>query len=120
MLLLLLLVLLMTQAASSVCGAQCVQHQIPNPSAHGMAHCDSMQESESNGLALEACPAGVHSICAIDLQVNTKAETTSPLVLHADVCATALASDQDVPQPSPTPHQRSTTGSAPPITALRV
>ena len=41
----LLLLLLVTQAASNVCGAQCVQHQLPNPSGHAMAHCHSMQPS---------------------------------------------------------------------------
>src|ERR1700689_4314829 len=78
----LLLVLLLTQAASTVCGAQCVQHELPNPSSHAMAHCHSMQQPESNGPALKTCQTGTHAICVIDLQANSQGKTVSPLVLH--------------------------------------
>ena len=118
---LLLLVLLMTQAASTVCGAQCVQHQLPNPSTHVMAHCHSMLQPESSGSVMQTCQTGAHAICAVDLQANTQGKTASPLVLHANVRSGALLPNQNVPQFVSSFHLlRSSTGSSPLITALRV
>jgi hypothetical protein len=120
----LLLLLLMTQAASTVCGAQCVQHQFPNPSAHAMAHCHSMQQPESNAPALETCQTcqtATHAVCAIDLLLNSHAKTVSPLALHADVRPDTLFLNQNPPHFTPTSHLlRSSTHSSPLITALRV
>jgi len=117
----LLLVLLMTQAASTVCGAQCVQHQFPNPSAHVMAHCHSMQQPESNGPNLETCPTGTHAICAVDLLANTQGKTASLLVPLADIRSGALLPSRNVPQfVSASHHLRSSTNSSPLITPLRV
>jgi len=115
----LLLVLLMTQAASTVCGAQCVQHQLPNPSAHVMAHCHSMLQPEFNGPVLQTCQTGTHAICAVDLLANTQGKTASPLVPHANVGSGALL--PNLPQFVSSSHLfRSSTGSSPLITALRV
>jgi hypothetical protein len=118
---LLLLVLLMTQAASTVCGAQCVQHQLPNPSAHVMAHCPSMQQPESNAPELQICQTGTHAICVVDLQANTQGKTASLLALQADVRPGALLQGQSISQFISTSHLlRSSTDSSPLITALRV
>jgi hypothetical protein len=116
----LLLVLLMTQAASTVCGAQCVQHQFPNPSAHVMAHCHSMQQPEYNGSELQTCETATHA-CVVDLQANTQGKTASPLALQADVRPGALLPGQNIPHFISTSHLlRSSTDSSPLITALRV
>jgi hypothetical protein len=118
---LLLLVLLMTQAASTVCGAQCVQHQLPNPSAHVMAHCHSMEQPESNGPELQTCQTGTHAICVVDLQANTQGKTASPLALHAVVRPDALPQGHSISRFISTSHLlRSSTHSSPLITALRV
>jgi hypothetical protein len=117
----LLLVLLVTQAASTVCGAQCVQHQVPNPSAHVMAHCDAMQQPESNAPELQTCQTGTHAICVVDLQANTQGKTASLLALHADVRPEDLLPGQSIPYfISPSHLLRSSTDSSPLITALRV
>jgi hypothetical protein len=118
----LLLVLLVTQAASSVCGAQCVQHQLPNPtagSAHVMAHCHSMLHPDT--AAIQTCPAGAHSLCAIDLLVNKQEKAAGPLVIHAggrpDILLPGL---NPASFPPVVPSPRSSPGSSPLITALRV
>ena len=117
----LVLVLLMTQAASTVCGAQCVQHQFPNPSAHVMAHCHSMPQPESNGPILETCPTATHATCAVDLLANTQGKTASLLVPLADVRSGALLPGQNIPHFIPTSRLlRSSIHSSPLITALRV
>jgi hypothetical protein len=117
----LLLVLLMTQAASTVCGAQCVQHQLPNPSTHVMAHCHSMLQPESGGLVLQTCQTGTHAICAVDLLANTQGKTASPRATHANVRSGALLPNQNVPQFISTSRLlRSSTDSSPLVTALRV
>ena len=118
---LLLLVLLMTQAASTVCGAQCVQHQLPNPSAHGMAHCHSMEQPDSNAPELQTCQTATHAICVVDLQANTEGKTASPLALQAEVRPDALLQGQSIPQFISTFQLlQSSADSAPLITALRV
>lgn len=118
---LLLLVLLITQAASTVCGAQCVQHQLPNRSAHGMAHCHAMQQPHSNDPELQTCQTGTHAICVVDLQANTEGKTATPLVLHADVHPDALLQGQSISRfISTSCLLRSSTDSSPLITALRV
>lgn len=117
----LVLALLMTQAASTVCGAQCVQHQFPNPSAHLMAHCPSMQQPEPNGPTLRTCQTGTHATCAVDVLANTQGKTASLLVPLADVRSGAHLPSQNVPQfVSASHHLRSSTHSSPLITALRV
>jgi len=116
-----LLMLLMTQAASAVCGAQCAQHQFPNPAAHAMAHCHSMQQSESNGPALEICHTGTHAVCVIDLLANTQGKAAPPLVPHADVHAVAVLCHQNPPHfETASRLLRSSTNPTSLITALRV
>jgi hypothetical protein len=117
----LLLVLLLTQAASTVCGAQCVQHQLPNPTTHAMAHCHSMQQPESNGPALDTCQTGTHAICVIDLQANTQGKAVHRLTLYATLRAEAVLPYQTSPHLETTTRLfRSSTNPTPLITALRV
>jgi hypothetical protein len=117
----LLLVLLMTQAASTVCGAQCVQHQVLNPSVHTMSHCRSMLQPEHGTVVLQTCPAGTHAFCAIDLLANSQGETATLLVLQVDCRSDSLLPGQSIPRfISSTRLLRSTTDSSPLITALRV
>lgn len=117
----LLLLLLLTQAASAVCGTQCVQHQLPNTSNHAMAHCHSMLQPEKSGATLQTCPAGIHAVCAIDLLANSQAKTAPRLILHADPRPEALLPHQSSPHLKTASHlHRSSTDSAPLITALRV
>ena len=117
----LLLLLLLTQAASTVCGAQCVQHQLPHPSNHAMAHCHSMLQPEESGATPQTCPAATHAVCAIDLLANTQAKTAPRLTLHADARPEALLPHRIFPTPKPSPtSNESSTDSAPLITALRV
>ena len=117
----LLLVLLMTQAASAVCGAQCVQHQFPNPAAHAMVHCHSMLQPEQSTAVLQTCQTGTHVFCAIDLLANSQGKTARPLVVHADGRSEALLPGQNIPRfISSSRLLRSSTDSSPLITALRV
>jgi hypothetical protein len=117
----LLLVLLLTQAASTVCGAQCVQHQLPNHTPHAMAHCHSMQQPESSGPALDPCQTGTHTVCVIDLQANTQGKAAPRLILHATVRSEAVLPHQISPHCETTTHLlRSSTNHTPLITALRL
>jgi hypothetical protein len=87
----LLLALLMTQAASSVCTAQCVQHQPPVDSTgvgSAVTHCHSMlmARSEANGATIQTAAPCTHSVCAIDLLANTRERTPvqpRPLAVNA-------------------------------------
>jgi hypothetical protein len=80
-----------------------------------------MLQPESNGPVLQTCQTGTHAICAVDLLANTQGKTASPLVLHANVRSGALLPNQNVPQFVSSSHLlRSSTGSSPLITALRV
>lgn len=118
---LLLLVLLLTQAASTVCGAQCVQRQLPNSSTQRMAHCQFMQQPESNRPALDTCQTGTHTICVVDLQANPEGKAAPRLILHADLRAEAVLPHQTSPHYEATTRlRRSSTNPTPLITALRV
>ncbi len=117
----LLLVLLLTQAASTVCGAQCVQHQFPNHPPHTMAHCHSMQQPESNGPVLDTCQTGTHAICVVDLVANTQGKAAPTLVLHANLRPQAFLPHQNSPHFEASSRQlRSSANPTPLITALRV
>lgn len=61
----LVLALLLTQAASTVCTAQCVQRQLPESSTH----CHSMQHAcpHANSATLETAAACNSSLCGMDL-----------------------------------------------------
>ena len=118
---LLLFVLILTQTASTVCGAQCVQHHLPNPATHAMAHCHSMQQPESNPPALQTCQTGTHAICVIDLQAHTQGKAAPRLMLHATLRAEAVLPCQTSPHFETTTRLfRSSTNHTPLITSLRV
>jgi len=116
-----LLALLITQAASSVCGAQCVEHQLPNsPAGHAMNHCRSMMNMQSamDATALQTCALGAHSYCAVDLLANNPAKAVvlvsspassgTPVSLHSESSTAALLPLRCSPSSSPR------------ITALRI
>jgi hypothetical protein len=80
-----------------------------------------MLQPESSGSVQQTCQTGTHAICAVDLLANIQGKTESPLVTHANVRSGALLPNQNVPQFISTSHLlRSSTGSSPLITALRV
>jgi hypothetical protein len=102
-----LLALLVSQAASSVCAVQCVQHP-------AMPHCHAM--SHGGGPLVKNCSTG--AICAVDLLVNRQQETAGPTSIHVD-----FHSDVFLPSSAPAPltHARRSSVSPPPlVTALRI
>jgi hypothetical protein len=110
----LLLVLLVTQAGSSICGAQCIQHSLPQASTHS---CHEMQSPQ--GPAVQTCSTAAHVICAIDLLQNNQ---TKPLLMERSLL-------QPVPKLyaitatsfTPAEHPLRSSGNAPPLlTPLRV
>lgn len=111
----LLLALLVTQAASSVCDAQCLQHQpVSNPGA--MTHCHEMQQPV-NGAAAQTCPSTT-SFCVTDLLANTQQKTQAQPTIHSD---TRLLPVLNITTRTPAfPLLRSTIGDPPLITPLRV
>ena len=121
----LLLALLMTQGASSVCTAQCVQHQLPVDStavAPSMTHCHSMPMArpEANGATVQTAAPCTHSICAIDLLANPRGRApVRPLALNAGSSAPHFGLNIASFAPA-YPLFRSSIGSLPLITALRI
>jgi hypothetical protein len=101
-----LLALLVSQAASSVCAVQCVEHP-------AMPHCHAM--SHGGGALLKNCSTG---ICTVDLLVNRQQESAGPTGIHIDV-----RSDVFLPSLAPASftHARRSSVSPPPlVTALRI
>jgi hypothetical protein len=120
-LLALLFALLVTQAASSVCGAQCVEHQLPSSSSdHAMNHCRSMMIASpaAAGSAVQTCLPGVLSSCAVDLLANNQAKAVV-LVSSPAPTGTLLSLRSESSPPLLLP-LRSSPGSSPRITALRI
>jgi hypothetical protein len=116
----LMLALLVTQAASFVCGAQCLQHQQASRTAAAMTHCHAMHQS-SNGPAAQTCPPSATSLCVIDLLANNQQKTLAPPIIHADASPTALLPILNVAARTHSfPRLRSTIGDPPLITPLRV
>jgi hypothetical protein len=122
----LLLALVMTQAASSVCTAQCVQHQLPVDStvAPSMTHCHSMPMArpEANGATVQTASLCTHSICAIDLLANPRERApvqTRLLAINAGSSASLFGLNLASFIPA-YPSPRSIMGSSPLITALRI
>jgi len=122
----LLLALLMTQAASSVCTAQCVQRQLPVDSTGvgpAMTHCHSMLmvRPEANSDTIQTAPC-THSICAIDLLANPRERASvqaRPLAVnagsHSPLFGLNIASFTPV-----YPSIRSSISPSPLIAALRI
>src|SRR6202034_167326 len=70
----LLLAVIVTQAASFVCTAQCIQHQLARPSA---THCHSMQQPEGNRTSVGTCPSSTNTLCVTDLLANNQNKTAA-------------------------------------------
>ncbi|HET6215801.1 MAG TPA: hypothetical protein VFE27_02205 [Acidobacteriaceae bacterium] len=116
----LLLALLVTQAASSVCTVQCVQHQMASRPAAAMTHCHAMSEP-TNGAAAQSCPPTATSYCVIDLLANTQQKTLAQPTIHADARPTRLVPALNNAARTPLfPLLRSSIGDPPMITPLRV
>jgi hypothetical protein len=119
----LLLALLMTQAASSVCTAQCVQNQLPVGSTGvgpAMAHCHSMRP-EANGATVQTAAVCTHSVCAIDLLANPRESApVQARSLAVNASSRGLPFGLNIPSFPAYPSPRSSAGSSPLITALRV
>jgi hypothetical protein len=114
----LLLAVVVTQAASFVCMAQCVQHQLgSHPAASAMKHCHSMVQCPNS--AVERPAACISSSCVIDLPVNTTPVQPRPLAVRANLrdLVPELNNASFLPA---SPSLRSSMGGPPLITALRV
>jgi hypothetical protein len=117
---LMMFALLVTQAASFVCGAQCLQHQQPSGTAAAMTHCDAMHPS-SNGPAAQTCPPSATSFCVIDLLANGQHKNLLHPTIDANTRPTGLVPSLNLPaRRTAFPPQRSTIGHPPLLTPLRV
>jgi hypothetical protein len=108
------------QAVTTVCSAQCVQHQA-HPSSHQgahMGHCGAAPQSQPNCVAMQNCSA--HAVCSIPLLAishdNSSADHNSPALAPTPVVA-AFGPTRSV---DPSVPLRSIIGDPPLITPLRV
>jgi hypothetical protein len=114
------LALLATQAASFVCGAQCLQHEQPNQAPAAMTHCHSMLPS-ANHPAAQTCPPVATSFCVIDLLANNQQKTMVHPTIDANARPTTLLPVLTIPARTRVFTQlRSSIGDPPLITPLRV
>jgi hypothetical protein len=114
----LLLALLLTQAASSVCDAQCLQRQQRRHAA--MTHCHAMQQP-ADGVAAQTCTPTANSFCATDLLANNQEKTLVQSTIHVDASPVGALTVPNTPSHTPVPtHLRSTIGDPPLLTPLRV
>ena len=102
-----LLALLVSQAASSVCAVQCVQHP-------AMPHCHAT--SHGGGALAKNCSTG--GICVVDLLVNRQQETVGPTGIHVDFRSDVFL--PSLPATSFTHARRSSVSPPPLVTALRI
>jgi hypothetical protein len=116
----LMFALLVTQAASFVCGAQCLQHQGPDRTAAAMTHCHAMHPS-SNGVAAQTCPPSATSFCVTDLLANNQQKTLVHPTINANTRPTNLLPSLTIAARTPAFSQlRSTIGDPTLITPLRI
>jgi hypothetical protein len=115
----LILALLLTQAASFVCGAQCLQHQQASSTVAAMTHCHAMHPS-SKGITAQTCPPSATSLCVIDLLANNQQKNLVQLSISAEAHPTLLPVLTVAPRTTTFPPQRSTIGDPPLLTPLRV
>jgi hypothetical protein len=115
----LILALFLTQAASFVCGAQCLQHQ-QSSRTPVMNHCQAMHPS-SKGITAQTCPSSATSFCVIDLLANNQQKTLVQPSISADARPATLFPVLTVAARTPVfPLLRSTIGDPPLLTPLRV
>jgi hypothetical protein len=116
----LVLALLLTQAASTVCTAQCLQQQLPETSTH----CRSMLHAcpHANRATAETGGACNSSLCGMDLLAGNQDRSLAqqrPLAVYSDSNDSLPGLDiASLPQASAS--LRSSVGGPPMITALRV
>jgi hypothetical protein len=116
----LVLALLLTQAASTVCTAQCVQRQLPETSTH----CHSMLHAcqHASSVIVETAGACNSSSCGMDLLTGNQDRSLvlqRPLAVYQDSYGSLPGLDTaSFPQASAP--LRSCVGGPPTITALRV
>jgi hypothetical protein len=116
----LLFALLLTQAASFVCGAQCLQHLQPTQTVGEKTHCHPMHPS-ANTPAAQTCPPAAASFCVTDLLAANQQKTSAPPTIHAAEPPTALLPILTITARTRVfPQLRSTIGDPPLITPLRV
>ena len=118
-LILLLAAIFLAQAGTSICGAECVEHQLPGGAVGSMSHCHSMDSAP--GPTMQGCFAP-HSICSVDLLARMQAQVqVRPLLTAAAFNRTSAATGLPVVSTSPQLRLlRSSTNLALPVTALRV
>jgi hypothetical protein len=113
----LLLALVVTQSASFVCSAQCLQHLQASQTVGEMTHCHSMLPSDSHPAA-QTCPPTATSFCVTDLLASDQQKTLVPTI-QPDV--TVLLPNLTIAAHAPVfPPLRSTIGDPPLITPLRI
>jgi hypothetical protein len=116
----LMLALLVTQAASFVCGAQCLQHQQASSTAAAMTPCHAMHQS-SKGITAQTCPPSATSSCVTDLLANSQEKLLVQSDIRADARPTALLPVLTVAARTPVfPPLRGTIGDPPLLAPLRV
>jgi hypothetical protein len=116
----LLFALLLTQAASFVCGAQCLQHLQPTQTARETTHCHPMLPSASSPAA-QTCPPGAASFCVTDLLADNQQKNLVHPTINANTRPTNLLPSLTVAARTRVfPQLRSTIGDPPLITPLRV
>jgi hypothetical protein len=121
--LVMLLALLGAQAASTVCNAQCAQHEAMHKPGPGgaMGHCGDAAHEGAHCAGFQTCPELAHGVCAVDLLSGTQSRTMlappAQAVLRLDAMAppavTTFASRPFVPL-------RSSYGDPPQLTHLRI
>jgi hypothetical protein len=115
----LVLALLLTQAASTMCTAQCVQRQLPQISTHCHSMLHACPHATSATVETGACNS---SLCGMDLLAGNQDRSLAqqrPLAVYSDSYDPLPGLDiTSLPQASASP--RSSFGGPPMITALRV
>jgi hypothetical protein len=116
----LMLALLVTQAASFVCGAQCLQHQQASRTAAAMTHCPAMHPS-LKGITVQTGPPTATSFCVTDLLANSQEKTLLHPTIDGNTHAINPVPSLNIPaRPLAFPPRRSAIGDPPLITPLRV
>lgn len=115
-----LFALVVTQAASFACGAQCLQHHQASQPAAAMTHCHAMHEP-TKGITGRTCPSSATAFCVIDLLANNQQKILVQPTIHAAALSATLIPILTVAADTPvSPRLRSPIGDPPLLTPLRV
>jgi hypothetical protein len=115
---LLLLVLLLAQAASSVCTAQCME-QKPG-GGNGMTGCSAMARTTANAAAVDCCPVRQSSVCAIQLPANNQDKIAASPLIESEFGEILPALPKSLSLTDAFSFLRGSVGDPPLITPLRV